>query len=127
MNTRTRIEILAWLYIAFGALIVVGGLLGGVGMILGGLFSGDLGTMIGMPIAGVVTALVVGIWGLPSLVIGWGLLTRRSWARVLALIVGAFNFLSFPLGTLLCIFTFYTLWGKDSDPYFERYYPSHYE
>src|SRR5690606_20445120 len=86
MNTRTRIELLAWLHIGYGALIVIGGLLGGVGMILGGLFSGDLGTMIGLPIAGVVTALVVGLLGLPSLLIGWGLLTRRSWARVLALI-----------------------------------------
>lgn len=127
MDNTKKIELLGWLYVIWGGLVVVGGVLGGLGGLLGGIFSGDLGAMIASPIAAVVIILVVGIWGLPSLLIGWGLLNRRGWARVLALVVGALNFFSFPLGTALCVFTFWVLWGKDSDPYFERYYPSHHQ
>jgi zinc-ribbon domain len=42
-----------------------------------------------------------------SICVGWGLMTRESWARVVAIIVGALVILHFPLGTLLGI---YTLW-----------------
>lgn len=127
MDNKGKIELLGWLYMIWGGLVVVGGVLGGLGAFMGGIFSGDLGTMITSPLAAVIIVLVVGILGVPSLLIGWGLLNRRGWARVLALVVGALNFFSFPLGTALCVFTFWVLWGKDSDPYFERYYPSHHQ
>lgn len=44
---------------------------------------------------------------LPSLIAGWGLLNNRSWAMILALIVGCLSLFSFPIGTAVGI---YTIW-----------------
>lgn len=44
---------------------------------------------------------------LPSLIAGWGLLNNRSWAMILALIVGCLRLFSFPIGTAIGI---YTIW-----------------
>lgn len=44
---------------------------------------------------------------LPSLIAGWGLLNNRSWAMMLALIVGCLRLFSFPIGTAIGI---YTIW-----------------
>lgn len=44
---------------------------------------------------------------LPSLVAGWGLLNNRSWAMLLACIVGCLRLLSFRIGTAIGV---YTIW-----------------
>jgi hypothetical protein len=45
--------------------------------------------------------------GIAAGIVGIGLLTRQSWARIAAIIVGALNLWNFPFGTAL---GFYTLW-----------------
>lgn len=55
---------------------------------------------------------------------GIGLLQRQSWARMLTLVVGFISLLSFPLGTLLGIYTIWVLisaeagqvWARISQP-----------
>jgi hypothetical protein len=47
--------------------------------------------------------------GALSGLVGVGLLMRQSWARVLALIVGALSLLNIPFGTALGIYTFWVL------------------
>lgn len=42
----------------------------------------------------------------------FGLLTRRRWGRILALIFAVFYIWIFPLGTLLGIYTWYILFGE---------------
>jgi hypothetical protein len=49
---------------------------------------------------------------LPSLIAGWGLLNNRSWAMMLALIVGCLRLFSFPIGTAIGI---YTIWVYAED------------
>ena len=41
----------------------------------------------------------------------FGLLTRRKWGRILALVLSVFYVWVFPLGTLLAIYTWYVLYG----------------
>ncbi len=123
---RKHVTIIGWLYLIYGGLILLGAAGALLGLTLGGLTSGDLGGVIAGPILGVIAALAIALFSLPSLFIGWGLLKGESWARVGALIVGVFIFFNFPFGTALCIYTFWALWGKGSDPIFERYYPSQY-
>jgi hypothetical protein len=45
--------------------------------------------------------------GILGLIAGWGLLERRPWARMLAIILGCFHLVNPPFGTALGI---YTLW-----------------
>lgn len=44
-----------------------------------------------------------------GLAAGWGLLARQSWARMLAIILGAVSLLDLPFGTALGIYTFWVL------------------
>ena len=68
---RKHVTIIGWLYLIHGGLILLGGLIAFMAMTFGGLLSGDLGDMIARPVAGIVTALVVGIFSLPAILIGW--------------------------------------------------------
>ena len=120
---QTHVPIVGWLFIARSVLGLVGGLIA-FALIMGtGVFLGDLGTAIRDPeavrvlpivasflalVATVVGALVVGL-AIPGLIAGIGLLARKSWARVLGVIVSVFGLLSFPFGTLVGIYAIFVL------------------
>jgi len=127
MDKVKHVRILAWLYIANGliTLLVAVGVL--IGVTLGGVFSGELTGIVTAPVVGVIAFLFVAIFAVPSLLTGKGLLEGRGWARVLAMILGVFNILSFPLGTALGIYTFMVLWGPEADYVFEPGYSRRYE
>ena len=59
-----------------------------------------------------VPALVIIIFVLPTLIAGVGLLTRQSWATLLALIIGCLKLFSFPIGTAIGI---YAIWIFSED------------
>jgi hypothetical protein len=46
---------------------------------------------------------------LPQIIAGMGLMKRKEWGRILALIVSFFHLISFPLGTALGIYSFVIL------------------
>jgi hypothetical protein len=48
---------------------------------------------------------------LPSVVAGYALLKRKSWARIAAIIAGATAGMSVPLGTAVCVYTFVFLFS----------------
>jgi hypothetical protein len=50
---------------------------------------------------------VIIVFAVPSVIAGIGLLTKKSWAMILALIIGCVHLLSFPIGTALGV---YTIW-----------------
>lgn len=67
-----------------------------------------------------IIAMVIGmiavVAGLPGIIGGWGLLTKKSWARIVVLIVGILNLATFPLGTALGIYTLWVLMKPESQP-----------
>lgn len=63
-------------------------------------------------------AMIVGIIGIvsllfsvPSFVAGFGMLKRKSWAKVWSMIAGGIAGMSFPMGTALCVYTFWFLFS----------------
>jgi hypothetical protein len=62
--------------------------------------------MVGVFLAG---AAVIGI------VAGWGLLERRPWARMLAIVLGCLNLVDMPFGTALGIYTLWVLLPTKSE------------
>ncbi|MDX1568639.1 MAG: hypothetical protein R3223_12610 [Longimicrobiales bacterium] len=118
---RTHVMVLGWLQILIGILdlliaLLVFGVLAGVGLMLGlagepvfPIFGGALGTILGVLLA--VTAL-------PNLLAGVGLLARKNWARILALILAALNIFKFPWGTALAVYTFWALTGDEARRWF---------
>jgi hypothetical protein len=56
-----------------------------------------------------------------GLLAGWGLLTWKSWGRLLAIVLGIIHLISFPFGTGLGIYTLWVLMPAES----EREYQQH--
>ena len=70
-------------------------------------FLGALGTFLA------VTALV-------GILLGWGLLDRQPWARLLAIVVGCLKLIDFPLGTALGIYTLWVLASPCGEEEYQR-------
>jgi hypothetical protein len=111
---QQHITILGWLYIIFGGL----GLLAAVFVLLvmggSGVITGDAQVAALLSGIGLFVAVIVAVLSVPSIIAGWGLLTRKSWSRVLAIILGALNILNFPLGTVVGIYTIWALTQSES-------------
>lgn len=113
-----HVKIVGWLHIAGSGLTLL------VGAFLL-MFLPALGAAAGDPEA----ATVLGILGpafcfflvaisLPGLLAGYGLLKRRSWARVLAIVVSIFKLVNFPIGTAVGGYTLWVLFQDSAADYF---------
>lgn len=69
-------------------------------------------------------AMMAGIFFLASAILGilagWGLLTYRPWARILAIILGIIALIHVPFGTALGIYTLWVLLPAESDEEYRR-------
>ena len=54
-----------------------------------------------------------------DIVAGWGLLQHKSWARILAIILGIINLVFFPIGTALGIYTLWVMFNDEAKALFE--------
>ncbi|CEK13799.1 hypothetical protein CWRG_00619 [Chthonomonas calidirosea] len=112
-----HVKILGWLYVLlnaafaiFGAITIAGALAAGVGSSVqhhsaGGLLASGIGSVIG------IFLLIV---GLPGLILGYGLLTRRRWSRILGIVLSILELCNFPLGTILGIYGLYVLLNQET-------------
>jgi hypothetical protein len=114
-----HITVLGVLYIVFGVLgLIIGGFL--FILITGaGLFSGDEQAMAITAIVGTALAFIIFIFSVPEIIGGIFLLKRKSWARILVLVLGFLNLLDIPVGTSLGIYTIWVLMKDESNKYFE--------
>jgi len=119
MEREGHIRIVGWLWVIRGLLLVIAAVITFVACFVGGMFSGTILETFLTPLIGLAVGFMLFLFALPSLAAGMGLLDGKSWARVLAMVLGVFAFLDFPLGTALCVYTFWTLWGKEADDHFE--------
>lgn len=107
---------------AIGVLWIIYGGLGllfacGVFLIFVGIsFIPDLGDIAPaiLRLIAIAAAFLFMVLALPELIAGIGLLKKREWGRILALIVSFFNLLNFPLGTALGIYTFIILLKEET-------------
>ena len=112
-----------------GVLNLVFGLMGLVAcvitfMLVAGGFM-VLGALEGDPVpvwlaggVGAVLTVIMAVAALPNLVAGYGLLKRRQWGRVLAIVVAIIDLPAFPLGTALGIYTLVILLHGESQTLF---------
>jgi len=127
MDRERHIRVLAWLWVVRGLLLSLGAVAVIISCFVGGLFSGTIVETFVTPLIGLVVGFGLFLFAFPSLAVGMGLLEGKSWSRVFAMILGVFAFVDFPLGTALCVYTFWTLWGRDADYHFEGRREVHYE
>lgn len=117
-NLEQHVTVLGWLHIGSNILLlIIGGfvffLLTTIGVISGDqeatAILGTVGTFIGLLMAAL---------AIPGMIAGWGLLKRKSWGRVLGIIVGIFSLMNFPLGTAIGVYTLYVLLQEEAPAYF---------
>jgi len=120
-----HVKAVAIIYIVLGCLGACAGLL--MLVIFGGIAGAGMasGEADGEAAAGVFGLLggflfvVILIVSLPSILAGWGLLNRKSWARILTIILAALNLLSIPIGTIIGIYALWVMLNKDTVPMFQ--------
>ena len=106
-----HVRILGWLQIALGVIdLLLGfaafGMLSGIGALSGELMSFGIMSAIGS-----VAGAIMIIMALPNLACGLGLLRNwGGWVIGLAVVLGIFNLLHFPIGTAIAIYTFWIAW-----------------
>jgi hypothetical protein len=75
----------------------------------GGALSGDSEAITITLIVGSVIGGLLAVLSVPGIVAGWGLLKYQGWARILMMVVAAFDLFNVPIGTALGVYTFWVL------------------
>jgi tRNA A-37 threonylcarbamoyl transferase component Bud32 len=109
-----HITIVAVLSIFFGTLGILIGIIAFVTIAGGGLISGDPEAMTITRIVGISVALFFFITSVPELIAGIGLLKRRSWARILAIILAILDLIQIPIGTAIGIYALWVLLNDET-------------
>jgi hypothetical protein len=113
MDREKHITILGMLHIARGAIVLLLGMLG-FGFFAGiGVLSGDATAMGILGLIGTLAIVFMSVIAIPSILAGAGLLQRREWGRILALVVGILSLIDIPFGTALGVYTLWALMNDD--------------
>ena len=102
-----HISVLGWLYILGHAIFLVIGGLGAIFLPGIGLSLQDPELVRILSVVGGVGAVFFTLLAIPGIITGIGLLKRKTWARVLALVLAVLGLVNFPIGTVVGI---YALW-----------------
>jgi len=121
-----HVKILAILHIVFGVMGVIAAL--AIFMFFGGLaglvaLGGHAGSVAAAPLLGGIgwlVSLALLALALPGVIAGVGLLGFRPWARILTIVLSAFDLFSVPLGTALGIYGLWVLLSNEAAQLFRN-------
>jgi hypothetical protein len=122
---QTHVKVLGVIYLAVGGLMLLGALfllitMGGVAGIVGASADPE-DAAIAIPVlgfAGTALALFLGVFALPSLVTGYGLINYKPWARIVGIILSAISLINIPIGTIIGAYGLWVLLNKDTERLF---------
>ena len=112
MNQRQlqlHVPVVGWLLIVGHAIFLLVGLFVFVLLTGIGIASGEREAMTILTTVGTAVGLLLVVLSIPGLVAGAGLLARKSWARILAIVVGILALVNFPIGTAIGVYTLFVL------------------
>lgn len=113
-----HINILAWLHMVGHALfLIIGGFLFMLLTSIGAV-SGDPQALAVLSVVGTTVGGLLALLALPGIAAGYGLWRRRAWGRYLAIVVGIFNLVNFPIGTVIGAYTLIVLLQNGAEAYF---------
>jgi len=126
---RDHVRVLAVLNLVLGCFGLLGGLV--VLLIFGGL-SGGLATVAALEdpdaagaaaivgVMGGAIVLLIVVLSIPALVVGYGLLQVRPWARIVGIVVSALSLMHVPLGTAVGVYGLWVLLNSESEQIFRE-------
>ncbi len=115
---QLHVPVVGWLLIVGHAIFLLVGvfvfvLLSGIGVA-----TGDREAMTILTTVGTAVGLLLIVLGIPGLVAGAGLLARKSWARILAIVVAILGLANVPIGTLIGLYALWVLMQDAATEYF---------
>lgn len=111
---QNHVRLLGILFIIWGIMSIVIGLLIFALFFGGGILSRDEDTFAALTVIGIIAGGFCLVTGIPEIIGGWGLMRHTRWSRVVVLIMAVFNVISAPLGTALGIYAFWVLFNPES-------------
>jgi len=115
-----HITIIAALRIGFGVMGLIAGVLVLVAVLGGGIISRNPTALKATPIVGSFLFGLIALTSIPGIIGGIGLIKRRQWARILVIILGVLDILQIPIGTIIGIYTLWTLLNEETARLFNR-------
>jgi hypothetical protein len=118
---ENHVRALGLIYLIYHAIALIIGalvffLLSGIGIL-----SGDLEAAGILGVIGIGILVIMAVLATPGIIAGFGLLARKNWARILAMILGGLHLLEVPIGTALGVYTLWVLTHEDVTPLFGSY------
>jgi hypothetical protein len=107
-----HITLVAAFHIAFGAILLVAGIVGSIVLTSIGLFAGTTEAFAVLSAIATILAFAAIAMSIPMLIGGFGLLKRKSWARILVIIMSVLALFKIPVGTAIGI---YSIWAMLQD------------
>jgi hypothetical protein len=126
-DMQLHVSILGWLFVLGNGILLLMGLLGflfftGIGVV--GAADGDPKALAILGLVGTTGLLLFAVLSVPGLLAGYGLLTRRSWSRVLAVVMGVLGLINIPVGTLIGAYALWVLFQESATGYFTPTQPA---
>jgi tRNA A-37 threonylcarbamoyl transferase component Bud32 len=115
-----HITIVAVLSLVFGTLGTLVGLFLFLVIVVGGLISRDPTAEYVTAIVGIVIGGLFMLTSVPEIIAGIGLLKRRGWSRILALILAVLDLLNIPIGTAIGIYAIWVLLNDETAQLFAQ-------
>jgi hypothetical protein len=113
-----HLQLVGAFHIAHGALLFFVGMAAFLFILGGGLASGDRQALFVTSITALVAGTLFMMFSLPSIIGGIGMIKRKSWSRILLIIMGILALPGFPFGTALGIYTLWVLLKDDAQQHF---------
>ena len=129
---ETHVKVLGILFVVLGVLgligvLVIGLIFGGTAGIVSMAADDPEAKAIAVPVLGTVGLVIGGlilVLSLPDILAGIGLLERRPWARILALVLSVLGLLNFPFGTAVGAYGLWVLFNPETEALFRPAPPS---
>lgn len=115
---QLHIKVIGWLHVLeatlyIGGAVMIVTLLSGIGLMAHDPEAFGILTIVGFACCGLLLIL-----GIPVALAGWGLLTRKSWSRVLAMVLAVLGLFLFPIGTIIGAYVLWVLTSEHAAAYF---------
>ena len=122
---QTHVKVLGVVYLAVGACMLLAAVflaltMGSVAGIVGATAEPQ-DAAVAIPIlglAGTALAAMLGIFALPSLITGYGLLYYKPWSRIVGIVLSAVSLINIPLGTVVGAYGLWVLLNKETERLF---------
>jgi|WetSurMetagenome_2_1015567.scaffolds.fasta_scaffold22968_1 hypothetical protein len=114
MTKQNHITLLGVLHIARGAFVLLVGVLLFAVLTGIGAISEDSTALGVLGFIGTALMLILSALAVPSILAGIGILLRREWGRILALVVGILSLIDIPIGTAIGVYSIWVLMNDET-------------